>query len=502
MFQDMRALFQHKTRFGKENDMLLSLKRIPAAVAALLFAFQTSAHAGFADDWLANSTISSPSYFAGQKRGYLSAGGFSGRWKTSNDYPLTVTPPRIKAGCGGIDAFWGGMSFLQPQYLVEKLERIVQNAPAVALDLALNVMCEPCKNAMETMEAAVNRLNQLQLDDCKATKAIVAKTAQSMGAKNGELNDIVADFEVSTNLVDGYKNFQDNANSGGSKPSGSSVSGAVSDCDDEIKAIFVTQAEAHGKSSILTNISTRLGMDISYAQLLAGMVGDIGIDKDATSGFSTYDIPFCEQNRRLNVDGLFSDKPYLRDFNDPNGQCPQATDTNANIMQYVNLKTAAITDKMKGRAALTSDEEAFINYSSGMAFNALKLSVEIDTVDSVRDVINRIIAKDITRHMLNDLYSKGEAMLSKAEEVIGKKDNSTTDNPHRCQLSLFDGAETKIKEMKIRIAALRDELNKGYQKELEQVNTLTSFIREHEAAAKRFDAEVSRRFGNQLSLIK
>ncbi len=467
-------------------------------IMAILALLPVQAFAGFADDWLANSTINSPSYFEGQKRGYVSAGGFSARWKTNNDYLVSVTPPRIKAGCGGIDAFWGGMSFLEPRYLVEKLERIVQNAPAVALDLSLNVLCEPCKNAMETMEAATNWLNQLQLDDCKATKAVVAKSAQALGSQKGELNDIVADFEVSTNIKPFYKSFQDDSNAASGRPSGSSVSGAVADCDSEIRAIFVTRAESDGRSSILSNIAARIGMPASYAQLLAGMVGDIGIDKDATSGFSTYDVPFCEENRKLNVDGLFSEKPYLRDFNDPNGTCQQATDADANIMQYVYDKITSIAGKMQSKTPLLPEEEAFLNYSNGLTYNALKLAVEIDTVDAVRDVMARIIAKDITRHMVNDLYSKGEAMLVKAEEVASKKEDTTGDNPHRCQLALFEGAFTKIKDMRQRIAVLRDELNRGYQKELEQVNTLTAYIREHYDAAKRFEAEVGKRFGNQV----
>ncbi len=465
------------------------------SVPLMLAGFQATAEAGFADDWLENSTTSSPSYFEGQKRGYLSAGGFSARWKTSNDYLLSVTPPRIRAGCGGIDAFWGGMSFLDPDYLVDKLERIVENAPAVALDLAFNVLCEPCSNAMKWMEDKANMLNQLQLDDCKAPKAIVAKSMQSFGADKGELNDIIADFEVSSNLKKFYKKSQDDA---GGSVSGSSASGAVADCDTEIRAIFVTRAETNGKSSILTNIADRLGMPSSYAQLLAGMVGDVGIDKQAATGFMTYDIPFCEQNRTLNVEGLLSDKPYLRDFNDPSGQCIQATDANGNIMQYVNDKLTSIMSKMEARAALTPQEEAFLNYSSGMAYSSLKLAVESKTVDVVRDTIGRIVAKDITRHMLNDLYSKGEAMLAKAMEVAKKKEDTTTDKPYRCQLALFNGAVEKIKEMRQRIASLRDELNRGYQKELEQMNALTAFIREHREAAQRFEAEVGRRFGNQV----
>jgi conjugative transfer pilus assembly protein TraH len=483
-----------RTDRDQEEEMM---KRAFLMLSAMIViaGYPPAAYAGFADDWLANSTTTSPSYFEGQKRGYLSAGGFSARWKTSNDYLLSVTPPRIRAGCGGIDAFWGGMSFLDPDYLVEKLERIVENAPAVALDLALNVLCEPCSNAMKWMEDKANMLNQLQLDDCKASKAIVAKSMQAFGSEKGELNDIIADFEVSSNLKKFYKKSQDDA---GGNVSGSSASGAVADCDADIRAIFVTKAETNGRSSILTNIAEKLGMPASYAQLLAGMVGDVGIDKQPTTGFTTYDIPFCEQNRTLNVDGLLSDRPYLRDFNDPTGQCGQATDANGNIMQYVSDKLASIMNKMETKSALMPQEEAFLNYSSGVVYSALKLAVETKTVDVVGDTIGRIVAKDITRHLLNDLYSKGESMLAKTMEIAKKKEETATDKPYRCQLSLFNGAFEKVKDMRQRIASLREELGRGYQKELEQMNALTAFIREHQDAARRFEAEVGRRFGNQV----
>lgn len=471
------------------------------SVMAFLF-FYEYAHAGFADDWLANSTVNSPSYFEGQKRGYLSAGGFSARWKNSSDYLVTVTPPRIRAGCGGIDATWGGISFLDEEYLVEKLEKILQNAPAVALDLALGVLCQQCANSMKWMEDKANMLNSLQLDDCKASKAIVATSMQAMGAKDQRLNDINTDFEVSSGISKFYSSSKDKTGANGGKPDGSSISAAVADCSAEIRSLFVTNAETDGKSSILTNISKRLGLDSSYAQLLAGMVGDVGIDWSDAGGFETSDIPFCEENRTLNANGLFSDSPYLRSFNDPNGKCSQATDANGNIKKYVSDKLTSIASKMKARSALSSDESAFLNYSSGISYNALKLAVEIDNVDSVQEVIANMTAKDITRGMLNDLYSKGEAMISKAEEIASKQQSSETDTPERCHIELFEGAAAKMQDMRLRIATLRDELNKGYQKELEQMSTLSSYIRDQQATAARFESEVGKRFGNWAAVSR
>ena len=72
------------------------------------------------DDWITQKTTTSPNYFSGQQRGYYSGGSFSARWPNTTSYPLTVEIPRIKSGCGGIDMFMGGYSFMNKDYLVSK----------------------------------------------------------------------------------------------------------------------------------------------------------------------------------------------------------------------------------------------------------------------------------------------------------------------------------------------------------------------------------------------
>ncbi len=135
----------------------------------------TFARAGFVDDWITQHTETSPGYFEGQKRGYFTGGSFSARWPQTKDYLVSVEPPRLQFGCGGIDAFMGGFSFMNFEYLVQKLQRILQAAPAAAFDLALKTLCEPCSNVIKSMNAMSDALNHLQLDDCKAATVIAAR---------------------------------------------------------------------------------------------------------------------------------------------------------------------------------------------------------------------------------------------------------------------------------------------------------------------------------------
>src|SRR3546814_8144056 len=81
----------------------------------------------------------------------------SGRVDVHNDYLMSLSLPKVKAGCGGIDMFLGGMSFLDPDYLVQKLESILQAAPAVAFQYLLETLDEKMGNIISKMEAATNR---------------------------------------------------------------------------------------------------------------------------------------------------------------------------------------------------------------------------------------------------------------------------------------------------------------------------------------------------------
>ena len=87
-------------------------------VATLIFLLLCPAtlSAAWVDDWLQQKTTTSPNYFSGQQRGYYSGGSFNARWPNSTSYPVTVEMPRIKSGCGGIDVFMGGFSFMNTDY--------------------------------------------------------------------------------------------------------------------------------------------------------------------------------------------------------------------------------------------------------------------------------------------------------------------------------------------------------------------------------------------------
>ena len=163
----------------------MKIKIVVSVIMTLMLA--DNASAAWVDDWLDQKTTTSPNYLSGQQRGYYSGGSFNARWPSSVSYPVTIETPRIKSGCGGIDVFMGGFSFMNTDYLVNKLQGILSGAASVAFDLGLKTLCEQCSNTIKNFEAISDKLNSMQLDECSAAKELVGVVMDENGFHSSEV---------------------------------------------------------------------------------------------------------------------------------------------------------------------------------------------------------------------------------------------------------------------------------------------------------------------------
>lgn len=142
--------------------VLISLLVVQIAEASWLAEFHSSA------------VMTSPNAASNQKRSYYSAGGFSARVQHKSDPLMTISMPSISAGCGGIDVFFGGVSFLNPSYLIAKAEGLLRNAPYVIFSLGLKALSTQFADTIDAVQSITDQLNQLQFDECGATKGLVS----------------------------------------------------------------------------------------------------------------------------------------------------------------------------------------------------------------------------------------------------------------------------------------------------------------------------------------
>lgn len=116
-----------------------------------------------------------------QGAGYYTGGGFKGRAKVMDVHPLTITPPGIRAGCGGIDIYTGSFSYANSDQYLALLKAIPSNALGFAFNLALETMSPAIKGTMDQIQSVLDKINNMNINSCDMGKALVGGLAGAVG---------------------------------------------------------------------------------------------------------------------------------------------------------------------------------------------------------------------------------------------------------------------------------------------------------------------------------
>ncbi len=465
-------------------------------VTVIMASFACTASAGWVDDWLQQKTVSAPNSLEGQKRGYFTGGSFDARWYTSNDHIFSINRPKFKSGCGGIDAFMGGFSFLNFNYLVQKLQNMLQAAPAIAFDLALQTLSSQASTSLGKFETITDKLNNLQLDDCQAGKAMVATLATGLGDKKlpADYKSALSDFEVSS----GYKDLAhavtqatianaDNANV--------NIGNAISDgCGPDVKSIFATSG------SILDHLGQELNINGDYVALMRGFVGDVQLNPPApndTSGLmnTDYVIP-CQADTGSAVDNFINGNVQQRYA----GQdCASIGDTNANLLQWSEQMMESITNAMNNKSALTAPQVSFLSMVPMPILPSLKYAVSTGQFDSVAMSLSNLIARGYALRMMEDLYHQTMIVVRNGEKVLKIQSTAVPGQPARsCNIALLGGV-TDIEKLRQSLLLKMKELHDDYMKYLDEETAIETWSSREQVFNSKAMKDLSDRFSPSIA---
>lgn len=239
----------------------------------LCIAISPAAYANWVEDWFDIMNTTNPSSYQGQERSFATAGGFQARMRVKTDNLMTISPPRFNIGCGGIDIFMGGFSFLNADYMVEKFERIIRMAPALAFQVALNELSSTISEKVEGMEQIMNTLNSLQLDECQAAKGVVNFAANMYNSGPN-----VAIGGVAEKVGKGY----DNLFSSAKKDAEEAPCKTIADSITSSTMPATLKAELKKSGSLLGNVADKFGLTTEEVNQLRALVGDVIIKFDNT----------------------------------------------------------------------------------------------------------------------------------------------------------------------------------------------------------------------------
>jgi conjugative transfer pilus assembly protein TraH len=163
----------------------------------------------------ANAT--GPVAYNGQQGGYYSGGNLWVRFPAQTTYQLgSLQMPSVKAGCGGIDIFTGGFSFINTDQIVAAMKAAANGALAFVFDLAINAISSQIGTSIEKMMQKVQQFTQHSLDACQAGQQVAAGLAGMVGARDSQFCKIIGN---SQGVFSDWASSEQGCGTGGSQSS-------------------------------------------------------------------------------------------------------------------------------------------------------------------------------------------------------------------------------------------------------------------------------------------
>ena len=123
------------------------------------------------DNVMYNTT--SPGSIDTARRSGYSFGSFSARTRIMNTNFVSMVPPSVSAGCGGLDMTGGSFSFINADEFVEFAKTVAQNAAGYMFYLALESYMPSVAKTMSGLQDMVNEFNRHFGNSCQLAQGIV-----------------------------------------------------------------------------------------------------------------------------------------------------------------------------------------------------------------------------------------------------------------------------------------------------------------------------------------
>lgn len=482
-------------------------KRMKIVVAASFILTQSisPASASWMNDWIgAKSTKgAAPSYMEGQARGYLSGGSYSARWPVSqNNHLLSVAPPKLSAGCGGIDFFGGSLSFLKTDMLVQKLQNVMSNAAGVAFQMALDTLSPKIAAIVTNMEDLSNKLNSMSMDDCAAAKGVVTGVRSfaesvSEGYKMGELGT-----GITEGLSDSYTDIKRavpavatlaDVNSWTTSQKGGTPGHveAFKGCPADIKELFPSDNTKY-PVSVLSLVGAKMALPATHLNLLRGLTGDIIINNVVTDGAPvSYKQP-CSPNSNFTIAEIISGD--IETMN-KDGVCTGLPASETNLKDHVGDKIQVIMSRLVTKTALGPTEVAFISSMSTPLLYGLRVAVMTGQQSSLTPMLVDTAAAGISMQAMKDLLTRYEEIL-----VYMDQTKKFSDSKSDCRLSgIALGLDTNVELARANINKTYQVMGQSYQQALQEFTTSFALNNQLVSLNAQLKNNIARSFGASVA---
>jgi conjugative transfer pilus assembly protein TraH len=128
---------------------------------------------GMAEVFNSQANVTQPGFVDGQYRGMITGGSVQVRNRIMNTTLVSFDPPRVSAGCGGLDLYGGSFSYINKEEFTALARSVASNAVGYAFQLALSSICQNCMAQIQDLREKLDKLNLNQLNSCEMAKSLV-----------------------------------------------------------------------------------------------------------------------------------------------------------------------------------------------------------------------------------------------------------------------------------------------------------------------------------------
>jgi conjugative transfer pilus assembly protein TraH len=168
-FKTFFSLFEKVARAVRQFEFLVVLCLLPLDAFANLNENLNS----YLSNLNTYSHVDSNGIYYSQRAGYMTGGGISIRNAATDTKFANVQLPKFDAGCGGIDIFSGGISFISHVELEAALKNIMSAAKGYAFMLGIEAVSPMAASTVKQMQSWANTINSLGINSCETATGLV-----------------------------------------------------------------------------------------------------------------------------------------------------------------------------------------------------------------------------------------------------------------------------------------------------------------------------------------
>ncbi len=351
------------------------------------------------------TNVTAPHAYQGQQAGYYSGGSIFSRNAVRSVQLVQIDLPSFRAGCGGIDAFSGGFSFINSDELIKTMRNVMNSAKGYGMLLALEEVTPQIANGMKYIQDMANKVNQMNINSCEAAEGLVGgiwpktqsaqrQVCQDVGNNTGMFSDWAEARQGCTS--DGLaNNFDSTMRAGASNP--------------QYKNLVLDNGNIAWKALQANNL---VNGDQQFAELLMSLSGSIIIQKNGTGKSASTSFKSLESlanNSSLLKAILYGDNATFYKCDEPI-QCLNPTKQTIRISQSSALKSQvekmlnSIDQKIISDQTLSNQEVGLLQSTRIPIYKILAVQAAYQKDPNILNVENysEIIATDILFQYLQE----------------------------------------------------------------------------------------------------